>query len=177
MIIFDLETTGLPKAEGSDLDMQPRIIEFGGIKVDDDFNKIDSFEFLCNPGQQLDPKIVKITKITDEMLKDQKPFIAYYKKLAEWFCGESSMAAHNLSFDRQILKFELQRIDKLTKFPWAYNHFCTVEIGQSVWGKMRKLGDIYEELFGKKIEGAHRSLVDVEATIEILRWYKKEGHI
>ena len=28
MIVFDLETTGLPKAEGSDLDMQPRIIEY-----------------------------------------------------------------------------------------------------------------------------------------------------
>ena len=177
MIIFDLETTGLPKAEGSDLEMQPKIIEFGGIKVDDDFNKIDSFEFLCNPGHPLDPKIIKITKITDEMLKDKKPFIAHYKKLAEWFCGQSSIAAHNLSFDRQILKFELERIDKLTKFPWPYNHICTVEIGQSVWGKMRKLGDIYEDLFNKKIQGAHRSLVDVEATIEILRWYKKEGHI
>ena len=31
MIVFDLETTGLPKAEGSDLDLQPRIIEFGAI--------------------------------------------------------------------------------------------------------------------------------------------------
>ena len=30
MIIFDLETTGLPKAEGSDLEMQPKIIEFVG---------------------------------------------------------------------------------------------------------------------------------------------------
>ena len=42
---------------------------------------------------------------------------------------------------------------------------------------MRKLGDIYEEIMGKKIEGAHRSLNDVEATIEIIKWYKKEGHI
>ena len=40
MIVFDLETTGLPKAEGSDLDIQPRIIEFGAIKVDDDFNEV-----------------------------------------------------------------------------------------------------------------------------------------
>jgi len=177
MIVFDLETTGLPKAEGSDLDMQPKIIEFGAIKIDKDFNEIDRIEFLCNPGHQLDPKITRITKITDEMLKDQKPFIAYYKNLADWFIGERSLAAHNLSFDRQILKFELERIDKVTKFPWPYNHICTVEIGQSVWSKMRKLGDIYEELFGKKIEGAHRSLADVEATIEILKWYKKESHI
>ena len=36
MIVFDLETTGLPKAEGSDLDIQPKIIEFGAIKIDDD---------------------------------------------------------------------------------------------------------------------------------------------
>ena len=46
MIVFDLETTGLPKAEGSDLDIQPRIIEFGAIKVDDNFKEVDRFQFL-----------------------------------------------------------------------------------------------------------------------------------
>ena len=50
MIVFDLETTGLPKAEGSDLDIQPRIIEFGAIKVDDDFNEVGRLQFLCSPG-------------------------------------------------------------------------------------------------------------------------------
>jgi DNA polymerase III epsilon subunit-like protein len=87
------------------------------------------------------------------------------------------MAAHNLPFDRKILRFELERIDKLTKFPWPMNHICSVEVGQSVWGKMRKLSEIYKEITGKEHKGAHRSLVDVEATVEILKWYKKEGHI
>ena len=68
MIVFDLETTGLPKAEGSDLNIQPKIIEFGAIKVDDDFKEVDRLEFMCNPGHDLDPKITKITGITDEML-------------------------------------------------------------------------------------------------------------
>ena len=178
MIVFDLETTGLPKAEGSDLDLQPKIIEFGAIKVTDShFKEIDRIEFMCNPGHNLDPKIIKITGIKDEDLKDQKPFISHYKKLAEWFLGEKTFAAHNLPFDRKVLRYELERVDKLTKFPWPIEHICTVEVGQSVWGKMRKLGDIYEEIMGKKIEGAHRSLNDVEATIEILKWYRKEGHI
>jgi DNA polymerase III epsilon subunit-like protein len=177
MIIFDLETTGLPKAEGSDLDLQPKIIEFGAIKLNEDFEQIETLEFMCNPGHDLDPKITKITGITDEDLKDKKPFISHYKELAEWFLGERCFAAHNLPFDRKVLRYELERHDKLTKFPWPIEHICTVEVGQSVWGKMRKLGDIYEELFGKKIEGAHRSLNDVEATIEIIKWYKKEGHI
>ena len=42
---------------------------------------------------------------------------------------------------------------------------------------MRKLSEIYKEITGKEHKGAHRSLVDVEATVEILKWYKKEGHI
>jgi DNA polymerase III alpha subunit (gram-positive type) len=177
MIVFDLETTGLPKAEGSDLDMQPRIIEFGAIKVDDNLEEVDRLEFFCNPGHELDPQIIKITNITDDMLKDKKPFIAHYKDLCEFFIGQREIVAHNLPFDRKVLRFELERVDKLTKFPWPIEHICTVEVGQQVWGKMRKLGDIYEELFGLKIENAHRSINDVKATIEILKWYKKEKHL
>jgi DNA polymerase III epsilon subunit-like protein len=176
MIFFDLETTGLPKAEGSDLDMQPKIIEFGAIKLDEGLVESDRIEFLCNPGYPLEPIITKITGIKDEDLKDEKPFIANYQRVCEFFLGEKTVVAHNLPFDRKILKFELERLDKLTKFPWPYEHICTVEIGEGVWGKKRKLGDIYEEITGEKIDGAHRSTVDIEAMIEIFKWYRKEGH-
>jgi DNA polymerase-3 subunit epsilon len=177
LIVFDLETTGLPKAEGSDLDMQPKIIEFGAIKLTEELIEVDRLEFFCNPKHMLDPKITKITGITDDMLKDEKPFIAHLDRLNEFFLGTKRMFAHNLGFDRKILKFELERLDKVTSFPWPYEHTCTVEVGQRVWGKMRKLGDIYEELFEEKIEGAHRSINDVEATLRIIEWYAKEGHI
>jgi len=177
LIVFDLETTGLPKAEGSDLDMQPKIIEFGAIKLTEELIEVDRLEFFCNPKHLLDPKITKITGITDEMLKDKKPFIAHLDRLNEFFLGTKRMFAHNLGFDRKILKFELERLDKVTSFPWPYEHTCTVEVGQRVWGKMRKLGDIYEELFEEKIAGAHRSINDVEATLRIIEWYAKEGHI
>ena len=50
MIVFDLETTGLPLAEGADLNLQPRITEFGAIKLDEDLKEIDVIEFLVNPG-------------------------------------------------------------------------------------------------------------------------------
>ena len=176
MIFFDLETTGLPKAEGSDLDIQPKIIEFGAIKLGDDLVESDRIEFMCNPGYPLEKKIINITGITDDMLKDEKPFVANYKNICDFFLGEKALVAHNLSFDRKILKFELERLDKLTSFPWPYEHICTVEIGESVWGKKRKLGDIYEESSGEKIEGAHRSMADIEAMIEIFKWYRKEGH-
>jgi DNA polymerase III epsilon subunit-like protein len=176
MIVFDLETTGLPKAEGSDLDIQPRIIEFGAIKLDDDLKEMDRMEFFCNPGHPLDPIITKITGITDDELKDEKPFVAYFQQVCEFFLGEATLVAHNLPFDRKILKFELERLDKLTSFPWPYKQICTVEVGEGVWGKKRKLVDLYEEITGKPHKGAHRSTADVEALIEVFKWYRKEGH-
>ena len=177
MIVFDTETTGLPKAEGSSLDQQPKIIEFGAVKLDEDLKEIERLEFFCHPGYDLPPIITKITGITDDKLKDEKPFVAYYQQVCEFFLGEKTLVAHNLPFDRKLLKFELERIDKLTKFPWPYEHICTVEVGESVWGKKRKLGDIYEELTGANMKGAHRATADVEALIEVVKWYKKEGHL
>ena len=53
LIVFDLETTGLPKAEGSDLDMQPKIIEFGAIKLTEELIEVDRLEFFCNPTTSL----------------------------------------------------------------------------------------------------------------------------
>ena len=149
MIVFDLETTGLPKAEGSDLEQQPQIIELGAIKLDDDLNEVDRIE---------------------------KPFVEHFPEVCEFFLGEREMCAHNLAFDRKILRFELERLDKMTKFPWPPKHICTVEIGQSVWGKRRKLVDLYEEITGEVHKGAHRATADVEALIEVFKWFRKEGH-
>ena len=178
MIVFDLETTGLPYADGTELDKQPKIIELGAIKLDDDLKEVSRLEFFCNPGHELPPRITKITGITDYMLEDAKPFIAHYKELCDFFLGERSLAAHNLSFDSRILRFELERIDKVTRFPWPPENVCTLEISEKVWGGVkRKLGDIYEELFGNTIEGAHRAINDVKATVKIIGWYNKEGHL
>ena len=103
MIVFDLETTGLPKAEGADLDLQPRITEFGAVKLDDDLNEIGVLEFMCNPGIPLDPQITKITGITDEELANKKPFVAMLDEVCDFFLGERTLVAHNLPFDRTVL--------------------------------------------------------------------------
>jgi|TARA_R110002020_G_scaffold48763_6_gene138994 DNA polymerase III epsilon subunit-like protein len=177
MIVFDLETTGLPKAEGSDLELQPKIIEFGAIKLNEKLEEISKLEILIDPGILLDPKITKITGLTDKELKGQKPFVAVLDEITDFFLGEKILIAHNLPFDKTVLKFELERLDKVTNFPWPPHQICTVEVGETVWNKKRKLGDIYLEVTGQEHKGAHRSIADVRALIEIVRWYKKESHL
>ena len=65
----------------------------------------------------------------------------------------------------------------MIKFPWPPKHLCTIEVGEKVWGIKRKLTDIYLEVTGKEHKGAHRAVDDVKATVEVLKWYKKEGHL
>ena len=177
MIVFDLETTGLPLAEGADIDLQPRITEFGAIKLDHQLKEIAVLEFLVNPGIPLDPKVTKITGLTDDMLKDKKPFVARLEEITNFFLGERFLVAHNLPFDRIVLQFELERLGKLFQFPWPPEQICTVEVGETIWNKKRKLSDIYLEVTGNEHKGAHRSIADVRALIEIFKWYSKEGHL
>tara|TARA_R100001224_G_C3976475_1_gene134355 strand:- start:263 stop:805 length:543 start_codon:yes stop_codon:yes gene_type:complete len=177
MIVFDLETTGLPMAEGADLNLQPRITEFGAVKLDEELNEIGILEFMCNPGIPLDPKITKITGITDEDLSSKKPFVSMLDEVCEFFLGERTLVAHNLPFDRTVLKFELERLGKVTSFPWPPEQICTVEVGETIWNKKRKLSDIYLEVTDKEHKGAHRSIADVRALIEVVKWYNKEGHL
>lgn len=104
-IVFDTETTGLLKPESAPLSEQPQIIEFAGIKVDfDTLEEIDRLEFFVNPGIKLPDKITEITHITDAMLAGQPKFAKRYSELCRFFLGTTHLIAHNLAYDRDMLK-------------------------------------------------------------------------
>ena len=61
-VCLDLETTGLdPKTD--------KIIEIGAVKVRNG-EIVDSFQSFVNPGRMLPAKIIELTGIHDEDLKD-----------------------------------------------------------------------------------------------------------
>ena len=62
-VAFDLETTGIAYEES-------RIIEIGAARYVDD-KIVDRFDTFCSVAEPLNPFIVKLTHITDEMLKDK----------------------------------------------------------------------------------------------------------
>lgn len=175
MIIFDTETTGLVQPQAMPLDKQPQIIEFAGIKLDPiSMEEIARFEFMCNPGKPLPEKIIEITGITDDQLKDCVPFSAHFLELADFFLGEHIVVAHNLKFDIDMLNFELRRMSCEQRFPWPHRHHCTVEMTYDFKGKRLRLGDLHEMACGGPIEGAHRAMTDVEALVRIVKWLKAE---
>lgn len=178
MIVFDTETTGLPKPNGVALELQPQIIEFAGIKLaDDTLEEISRLEFLANPGTPLPDIIIKITGLTDTVLAPAKSFGANLDALTEFFLGERSMCAHYVAFDRQMLVFEMTRLGKMHSFPWPQKHLCTVEASMPILGRKMKLGELHKHFFGKEHEEAHRAMPDVEALVACVRELRKGGMI
>ena len=175
MIVFDTETTGLPIPEAAPLSKQPHIIEFAAIKLrDDDLEEVGRLEFLAKPPVQLADKITEITGLTDAKLADEKPFAAHFKKLADFFLGERFMIAHHVIFDRDMLRFELLRLDKLLQFPWPPNPLCTVELSHSIKGRRMKMGELHEHAVGFEFKDAHRAMPDVEALVRVVRWMREK---
>jgi len=179
MIIFDTETTGLPGADLLPLNKQPKIIELAAIKLDDEtLKEVDRIDMLINPQHKLEEIIVKITNITDKMLHSADPFGFHYPKLVDFFLGERTLIAHNLSFDTKLLKFDLMRIGKVIQFPWPPEWICTVEATRHIRGHRMKMSQLYAHCFdGAEFKDAHRAMADTEALARVVRKLIQDGTI
>lgn len=178
MIIFDTETTGLPKAIASNPKHQPQIIEFAAIKLsDDDYKEVDRLHFLVNPKRRLPPEIVKITSITDSMLKDAPVFGEKIDELNLFFKDETNLIAHNLAFDKLMLELELERLG-IDDFPMPSNLICTVAESFHVKGFRLKQSNLFGlATNGLEFAGAHRAINDVEALCTCTLWMIENNYI
>lgn len=95
-VVFDLETTGLNAKLGDS------IIEIGAVKINNG-KIIDKYDELINPGVSLSDEIIKITGITDDMLKDKRNEYHGIKDFMEWV-GELPLVAHNARFDLSFVE-------------------------------------------------------------------------
>ncbi len=94
--VFDIETTGF-NAGGSD-----SIIEIGAVLIKEG-EIIDRFDELINPKRPLPYKIIELTNITDDMLKDKPTEEEVVKKFIEWF-KDYPLVAHNARFDTSFIE-------------------------------------------------------------------------
>jgi DNA polymerase-3 subunit epsilon len=102
-IIFDTETTGLDNRVD-------RIIEIGGIELFNHFPTGKTIHIFINPGtQKVHPDALAIHGITDDFLKDKKPFAEVVEEIIEFF-GDAKWIAHNATFDMGFMNAELARL-------------------------------------------------------------------
>ncbi|KQV35829.1 MULTISPECIES: DNA polymerase III subunit epsilon [unclassified Rhizobium] len=104
-IIFDTETTGLDNR----LD---RVIEIGGVELDNHFPTGRTFHVYINPGdRQVHPDALAVHGITDEFLKDKPGFAEIVEEMIDFF-GDARWVAHNATFDMGFINAELARLGR-----------------------------------------------------------------
>ena len=93
--VLDLETTGFSA-------VTEKITEVGIMKVKNG-EVIDQFSCFVNPEKPIPQRVVEVTNITDDMVKDAEKIDKVFPKILE-FLGDSVIVAHNAGFDVGFLK-------------------------------------------------------------------------
>lgn len=156
--VVDTETTGLDPEKD-------RLIEIAAIRVRGG-REVGRFETLVKPGRKLSKKIVSITNITDEMLKDAPAPEECLPKFLE-FLRDDVIVAHNANFDVDFIYESLQRCG----LPPLENNFIdTLRIARYVEPDMDnyKLSTLARE-YKIPQSTAHRALADCETTMAVLQ--------
>ena len=101
-VVFDIETTGLSV-------QNCRITEIGAVKIRDG-RVLDTFNTFVNPEMPIPEEIVKLTGITDDMVKDApsehdalEAFFGFLGKRSDTG-GEMLLIAHNADFDTGFIR-------------------------------------------------------------------------
>ena len=118
-VAFDLETTGLdPEAD--------HIIEIGAVRMCDG-KELSRYQTFVQPHRVLDRKIVELTGITDEMLRDAPDIEAVLPEFLE-FIGDRPLVAHNAKFDTAFLQNACKRLS----LPYTYTSIDTLSLSQQL---------------------------------------------
>lgn len=155
IVVLDFETTGFSPL-GSE------VTEVGAVTIDGLTGEVTNvFDSLVKIEGSIPSKVVELTGITKELTQSHGlPFEAV-KAYMQSICNDAIVVAHNVQFDFAFLKeqFEIE-----PKF-----YYDTLTISRALYPdeKSHKLGDICERS-NISLEGAHRALNDVYATVEVL---------
>jgi DNA polymerase-3 subunit alpha len=181
-LIFDTETTGLPKkwnAPLSDSDNWPRCVQIAWQIHDFSGLCVESKSFIIKPeGYTIPYESEKIHGISTSLANLRGEKIENVLKTflnsinnCTYICG------HNVKFDINIIGAELIRLgneNKIEKFPIIDScsevtaEICKLPGGRGGKFKFPTLSELYLNLFNKNFKEAHNATADVEATSRCL---------
>ena len=153
--VLDLETTGFSAAT-------EKITEIGVMKVKDGL-VIDEFSSFVNPEKPIPERVIEVTNITDDMVRDADTIDKVFPKLLDFIQG-SVLVAHNAEFDMGFLRHNA----KVLGYDFDFTYIDTLSLAKDIFPEYKtyKLGRIAKNL-GIKVEIAHRALDDVDTTVKV----------
>jgi len=155
--ILDIETTGGKYNEEGITEIA--IYKFDGHQI------VDQFFSLVNPEKNIQPFVINLTGINNQMLRNAPKFHEVAKRIIE-ITDNCIIVAHNAQFDNRILSTEFDRLG----YPFEKNMLCTVELSKKLIPDLPSysLGKLVRSL-GIPITDRHRAQGDAKATVELFK--------
>ncbi|MEO6346585.1 MAG: 3'-5' exonuclease, partial [Aquaticitalea sp.] len=174
-LIFDTETTGLPKrwdAPITDTDNWPRCIQIAWQLHDNMGNCIEHQDYLVQPkGFNIPYDAEKIHGISTELAQQQGlPLVAVLKKFNAALEKTKFVVGQNVGFDLNIIGAEFVRteianlLQELPVLDTCTEHtaaLCRLPGGRYGKFKLPTLTELYKFLFHKPFAEAHNATADV----------------
>ncbi|RDD30458.1 DNA polymerase III subunit epsilon [Prosthecochloris sp. ZM] len=154
VVVLDFETTGLSPQYGD------RAIEIGAVLVEEG-RIVDRFQKLMNPGFRISSFIEAYTGITNEMLKGEACCEEVMAQFSEFIAGHN-IVAHNASFDKRFLDFELKRANRSYEGACC----CSLLVSRRIYqdSPNHKLQTLVSHAGVPTTGSFHRALADAEMT-------------
>jgi len=155
--IVDIETTGGKFNEEGITEIA--IHKFDGHQI------VDSFISLVNPERSIQPFVVNLTGINNQMLRNAPKFYEVAKRIIE-ITESCIIVAHNSKFDYRILRTEFRRLG----YEYERESLCTVELSKKLIPDLDsyKLGKLCRTL-GIPVTDRHRANGDAIATVKLFQ--------
>ena len=155
--ILDIETTGGQFNEEGITEIA--VYKFDGHQI------VDQFISLVNPEIPIQPFVVRLTGINNEMLRNAPKFFEVARQIVE-ITSDCILVAHNAKFDYRILRTEFRRLG----FSFERESLCTVELSQKLIPGQRSysLGKLVKAL-GIPLSSRHRASGDAQATVKLFK--------
>lgn len=185
-LVFDTETTGLPKnyqAPLDDFDNWPRLVQVAWQFYDGDGNLWEEESLIIKPeGFIIPEEAAKIHRISQERAMIEGVSLnEALRKFAEAISRANFLVAHNIDFDKKIIGSEFLRNlveNQLTET----EKICTMKLGVDICRlpgrvgfKWPNLNELHLCLFQENFIDAHDALIDVRACARCFFEMKRRG--
>ena len=176
-IVFDTETTGLPKnysASAEDSANWPHITQLSYAVFNEFGEPIKFVNHLIKPKGWTVPKEKFFIDNNMSTERCEAEGIDIEIALEEFITDRMNAKysiGHNISFDSKIIRAEMFRNNRREEFTspkictmMKSTNYCAILTDKSNKFKWPKLQELHKKLFGAEFEGAHDAFDDVQAT-------------
>ena len=180
LLIFDTETTGLPKTREPAFKGEnnwPHMVSIAWTVIDSDMKELRSEYHIVKPRWTIPEDSIAIHGITQEKAEAEgKPLSTIMQLFLE--TEHDKMVAHNMNFDYNVLVNAFLWDLKMVT-PDFKPRYCTMEFMRSIMRlpaannrgyKNPKLSELYEYVMKKKPEGTlHNAQTDTRLLTDIIK--------